>query len=88
MAVSRKRRQEPDTKAAQDKIAAIGTKTACIAPGSPRENESIENFPARLRDELPDGEIFDRRREAQIVIESWRRHSNTVRPHASLGYKP
>jgi hypothetical protein len=24
-------------------------------------------------------------REAQIVIESWR---NTIRPHASIGYKP
>ena len=23
-----------------------------------------------------------------IVIESWRRHDNTVRPHASLGYRP
>ena len=22
------------------------------------------------------------------VIESWRRHYNAVRPHASLGYKP
>jgi Integrase core domain len=27
-------------------------------------------------------------REAQIIIESWRRHYNTIRPHASLGYKP
>jgi transposase InsO family protein len=24
----------------------------------------------------------------QIVVESWRRHYNAVRPHASLGYKP
>ncbi len=24
----------------------------------------------------------------QIVIESWRRHYNAVRPHASLGYRP
>src|ERR687893_1239238 len=23
-----------------------------------------------------------------IIIESWRRHYNTVRPHASLGYRP
>jgi hypothetical protein len=23
-----------------------------------------------------------------IIIESWRRHDNTVRPHASLGYRP
>jgi putative transposase len=26
--------------------------------------------------------------EAQIIIESWRRHYNKIRPHASLGYKP
>jgi hypothetical protein len=31
---------------------------------------------ARLRDELLDGEIFYTLREAQIVIESWRRHYN------------
>ena len=40
-----------------------------------------------LRDELLDGEIFYSLREAQIVIESWRRPYNTVRPHASLGYR-
>jgi putative transposase len=42
----------------------------------------------RLRDELLNGEIFYSLREAQIVIESWRRHYNTIRPHASLGFKP
>jgi putative transposase len=40
------------------------------------------------QDELLNGEIFYSLREAQIVIESWRRHYNAVRPHASLGYKP
>ena len=30
-----------------------------------------------LRDELLDGEIFYSLKEAQIVIESWRRHYNT-----------
>ena len=48
----------------------------------------MESFNARLRDELLDGEIFYTWKEAQIVIESWRRHYNAVRPHASLGYKP
>ena len=43
---------------------------------------------ARLRDELLDGEIFYTLREAQIVIESWRRHYNAARPHESLGYRP
>src|SRR3954452_10842642 len=42
----------------------------------------------RLRDELLDGEIFYTLREARVVIESWRRHDNTIRPHASLGYRP
>ena len=41
-----------------------------------------------LRDELLDGEIFYSMREAQVIIEGWRQHYNTVRPHASLGYKP
>jgi len=34
------------------------------------------------------GEIFYTLREAQIAIESWRCHYNTIRPHASIGYKP
>ena len=75
-------------KAVQDWIAAVGAKTAYIEPGSPWENGYIESFNARLRDELLNGEIFYTLREAQIVIESWRRHYNAVRPHASLGYKP
>ena len=41
----------------------------------------------KLRDELLDGEIFYTLKEAKIVIESWRRHYNAVRPHASLGYR-
>ena len=53
-----------------------GAKTAYIAPGSPWENGFIESFNARLRDELLDGEIFYSLREAQVVIESWRRHYN------------
>jgi IS30 family transposase len=73
--------------AVQDWISAVGAKTAYITPGSPWENGFIESFNARLRDELLDGEIFYTLREAEIVIESWRRHYNTVRPHASIGYR-
>ena len=50
-------------------IAAVGAKTAYIAPGSPWENGYVESFNARLRDELLDGEIFYSLKEAQIVIE-------------------
>lgn len=42
-------------KAVQAWIAAVGAKTAYIAPGSPWENGFIESFNARLRDELLDG---------------------------------
>src|SRR5438046_3149364 len=78
---------ESVAKAVQDWISAVGAKTAYITPGSPWENGYIESFNARLRDELLDGEIFYTLREAEIVIESWRRHYNTVRPHASIGYR-
>ena len=74
-------------KAVQEWIGAVGANTAYITPGSPWENGFIESFNARLRDELLDGEIFYTLREAQIIIESWRRHYNTVRPHASIGYR-
>ncbi|WP_267361740.1 IS3 family transposase, partial [Methylobacterium sp. GC_Met_3] len=69
-------------------ITGVGAKTAYITPGSPWENGYVESFNARLRDELLNGEIFYTLREAQVVIESWRRHYNGVRPHASLRYRP
>lgn len=72
----------------RDWIAAVGAKTAFIEPGSPWENGYCESFNARFRDELLNGEIFYSLREAQIIIEQWRRHYNTVRPHSALGYRP
>ena len=74
-------------KAVQEWIGAVGAKTAYITPGRPWENGFIESFNARLRDELLNGEIFYTLHEARIVIESWRRHYNDVRPHASIGYR-
>ena len=71
-------------KAVQQWIGAVGAKTAYITPGSPWENGFIESFNARLRDELLDGEIFYTLREAQIVIESWRRHYNPASQHPSF----
>ena len=75
-------------KALQEWIAAVGAKTAYIAPGSPWENGYIESFNARLRDELLNAELFSTLYEAEVLIESWRRHYNAVRPHSSLGYRP
>ena len=74
--------------AVRDWISAVGSKTAYIEPGSPWENGYCESFNARLRDELLNDEIFYSLKEAQIVIEEWRKHYNTVRPHSALGYGP
>lgn len=66
----------------------IGVKTLFIEPGSPWENGYCESFNSKLRDELLNGEIFYSLKEAQILIEKWRQHFNTVRPHSSIGYRP
>ena len=71
--------------AVQEWIGAVGVKIAYIERGSPWENGYIESFNARLRDELLDSEIFYSLREAQIVIESWRRHYNGIRLQGSSG---
>lgn len=47
-----------------------------------------ESFNGSLRDELLNGEIFYSLAEARILIEAWRRHYNTVRPHSTLGSRP
>ena len=66
----------------------VGVKTLFIEPGSPWENGYCESFNGRLRDELLAREQFDTLLEAKVLIERWRRHYNTVRPHGSLGYRP
>ena len=72
----------------RDWLQHMGTKTAYIEPGSPWENGYCESFNGRLRDELLNGEIFYTLKEAQVVIEHWRNHYNTRRPHSALGYRP
>jgi len=59
-----------------------------IQPGSPWENGYCESFNGKMRYELLDGEIFYSLLEAKIVIELWRVHFNTKRPHSSLGGRP
>jgi len=74
--------------AVRDWLGRIGVKTLYIEPGSPWENGYCESLNSKLRDELLNGEIFTTLREAQVLIEAWRRHYNAVRPHSSLGYRP
>jgi len=69
-------------------IAGVGAKTAYIEKASPWENGYVESFNGKLRDELLNMEEFSTLREAQILIEQWRRHYNEERPHSSLGYRP
>lgn len=66
----------------------LGVKTLFIEPGSPWENGYCESFNGKLRDELLNGEIFYTLKEAQVLIEWWRRHYNQLRPHSALGYRP
>jgi transposase InsO family protein len=37
---------------------------------------------------LLNGEILYTLKEAKVLIEQWRNHYNTVRPHSALGYRP
>ena len=48
----------------------------------------MESFNGKLRDELLSAEVFNTLAEARVLIEQWRLHYNTVRPHSSLGYRP
>ena len=66
----------------------IGVQTLYIEPGSPWENGYNESFNGKFRDGLLNGEIFFTLKEAQVLIERWRREYNTVRPHSSLNYRP
>ena len=66
----------------------LQVKPLFIEPGSPWENGYIESFNGRMRDELLNGEIFYTLKEAQVLIEMWRKEYNPIRPHSSLGYKP
>ena len=69
-----------------------------IEPTFPYDPKAAERYLAvsgyeggdnsKLRDELPNGELFYSLAEARIVIESWRRHYNRQRPHSSLCCKP
>ena len=59
-------------------VAAAGSRSAFIEPGSPWENGYIENFNARLCDEFLNGEIFYTLKKAQVLVEAWRHHYNAA----------
>ncbi|RTZ63307.1 MAG: hypothetical protein DSZ34_09025 [Gammaproteobacteria bacterium] len=79
---------EMTSKRVRNWLQLIGVQTLFIEPGSPWENGYNESFNGKLRDELLNGEVFYSFKEATIIIEGWRIHYNTQRPHSALGYRP
>lgn len=75
-------------KSVQDFLAKIKVKTAYITLGSPWENGFNERFNGILRDEFLNGEMFYTIKEAQVMVENYRRLYNEFRPHSSLNYQP
>ena len=75
-------------KAVRKWLKKVDVKTLYITPGSPWENGYVESFNGKLADELLEREVFDTLHEAKVLIERWRVHYNTMRPHSSLGYRP
>jgi putative transposase len=69
MAIRSDIRPEFIAEAVRDLIKPVGAKTAYVEPRSPWENGYRESFNGKMRDELPNGEIFYSLREAQIIIE-------------------
>ena len=67
-------------------LAANGIKPLFIEPGKPWQNGKGESFNGKLRDECLSREWFSSIREAQIIIENWRKFYNEERPHSSLEY--
>jgi putative transposase len=74
--------------AVKGRIEGVGAETAFIEKASPSENGHVEGFNGKLRDELLNGEVFNSPREAQVLVERWRRHHDEERPHSALGYRP
>jgi transposase InsO family protein len=75
-------------KAVREWLERLDVQTLFIEPGCPWENGYVESFNGKLRDELLNREIFYTLHEARVLIEQWRHHYNTRRPHSSLAYRP
>ena len=73
-------------KAVNNWLAENGIKPIFIEPGKPWQNGKGESFNGKLRDELLSREWFSSVREAQVMIEKWRKFHNEERPHSSLEY--
>lgn len=78
---------ELQSTAVREWLATIGARALYVEPGSPYGNGFTESFNGRLRDDRPKTELFNHLAEAKKIIETWRHHYKTIRPHTSLGYR-
>ena len=72
----------------QDWLKKVGIKPIQIYPGSPWENGYNERFNGTLRKEVLNAEWFSTIRQAQVVINTWLKQYNHIRPHQSLNMRP
>ena len=72
----------------QDWLRKVGIKPIQIYPGSPWENGYNERFNGTLRHEVLNAEWFHTTKQAQIVINTWLKQYNRVRPHQALNMRP
>jgi len=75
-------------KAVRAWLGKIGVGTLYIEPGSPWENGYGESFNGKFRDQFLNRELLDTELEAEVLVNRYRKHHNTVRPHSALGYRP
>jgi transposase InsO family protein len=68
----------------QDWLRRVGIKPIRIYPGSPWENGYNERFNGTLRREVLNAEWFTTTRQAQVVIDTWLKQYNHIRPHHAL----
>lgn len=61
--------------------------TVLIDPGKPWQDGADESFNGKFRGECLNLEWFRNRAKARVLIEQWRQHYNSDRPHSSLGYR-
>lgn len=59
-----------------------------IAPGKPMQNEFIESFNGRFRDEFLNEVLFSTLTDARTQIAAWKEDYNHHRPHSALGNIP
>lgn len=55
-----------------------------IEPGKPTQNAYCESFNGRFRDECLNQNWFMTLEEARLIIRSWRREYENIRPHSGL----